>query len=256
MLVKTTPSTPQPQPDCRPQEPCTPRPAFRFGTSRLRPSAFDLRPSASTRLHPPRAADGHRHHGHPGRHRPAHAPRASSPTPRWPPPGSCSMPWAAPASLPSASAPPSIWSSCPPTSGPTRPTHMPPGLAATRPMPRACSTSNSSAMPMSRLRSVGDQPGVHYPQLFVLVADFAAGRLYLLAEIHSLQSCQPGAGPEDRHQQRSRLPGFRLQLHHRVPFPSETTPPASAARPYIALPYIAFDGTGQLVPGTASWSYQ
>jgi hypothetical protein len=34
-----------------------------------------------------------------------------------------------------------------------------------------------------------------------------------------------------------------------VPFPSETTPSAGGARPYVSLPYIAFDGTGQLVSG-------
>jgi prepilin-type N-terminal cleavage/methylation domain-containing protein len=34
-----------------------------------------------------------------------------------------------------------------------------------------------------------------------------------------------------------------------VPFPSETTRPAPGARPYVALPYIAFDGMGQLVSG-------
>jgi hypothetical protein len=34
-----------------------------------------------------------------------------------------------------------------------------------------------------------------------------------------------------------------------VPFPAETNKPAAGARPYIALPYIAFDGMGQLVSG-------
>ena len=36
-----------------------------------------------------------------------------------------------------------------------------------------------------------------------------------------------------------------------MPFPSETTKPAAGAQPYIAMPYIEFDGTGQIVsPGS------
>ena len=34
-----------------------------------------------------------------------------------------------------------------------------------------------------------------------------------------------------------------------IPFPSENTPPASVAKPYVTLPYIAFNYMGQLVTG-------
>ena len=37
-----------------------------------------------------------------------------------------------------------------------------------------------------------------------------------------------------------------------VPYPTETTRPFSTARPYISLPYIAFDGSGQLVSGSGT----
>jgi hypothetical protein len=93
------------------------------------------------------------------------------------------------------------------------------------------------------LRSVGDQPGEHNPR-------YVAG---------SWKTLPKGAFiPPAKF-----WPGFTMTnttlgntlwiapfpATNNIPFPSETNRPASAVRPYIALSYIAFDDTGQLVSG-------
>jgi len=101
------------------------------------------------------------------------------------------------------------------------------------------------------LRSVGDQPAMHTarylspwralvqgayisPEKFTPAASLTApARLVLQILTNGVLAHQ--------------VYGFNYTTS--VPFPSETTKPASDARPYVALPYIAFDGMGQLVSG-------
>ena len=96
------------------------------------------------------------------------------------------------------------------------------------------------------LRSVGDQPGVHHPRYLSPWRTLPEGAYIPLAkftpasQVPVLQIVTNG------------IPAYRIlgfSYTTAVPFPSETTPPASTLRPYIALPYIAFDGMGQLVSG-------
>jgi hypothetical protein len=105
------------------------------------------------------------------------------------------------------------------------------------------------------LRSVGDQPGMHTPRYlsswktlpqgaFIPPAKFIAGPVPVLqiwtnrtpATLDCVLAYQ--------------VYGFNYTTS--LPFPSETTPPAPTGQPYIRLPYIAFDGMGQLVSGRSS----
>jgi len=110
------------------------------------------------------------------------------------------------------------------------------------------------------LRSVGDQPGVSYPRYLTPWRTLPPGA-YL-----SLEKFTPYTPPT--------LPPLVLQVYtntpppaltpvlaykvfafnwtNNIPFPSETTKRASGVRPYIALPYIAFNGMGQLVYGNGA----
>ena len=95
------------------------------------------------------------------------------------------------------------------------------------------------------LRSVGDQPGVHTPRYlsswktlpqgaYIPLWKFSQGRMLTNTTL------VPPPGNVI-------IPAFNMTTN--IPFPSETNLPFSLARPYVALPYIAFDGTGQLVSG-------
>lgn len=102
------------------------------------------------------------------------------------------------------------------------------------------------------LRSVGDQPGVNYPRYlsdrwrtlpqgsyispkkFVSAATVPVLRIYT----NNALACQV----------------YSFNFTNNIPFPLETTgrdrnPPSSS---YIWLPYIAFDGMGQLVSGSGA----
>jgi len=93
------------------------------------------------------------------------------------------------------------------------------------------------------LRSMGDQPGVHHPRYLSSWRTLPQGA-YIPLEKFAPASSVPALRVVDAG--RTNLV-FGFNYTTNVPFPSETTPLASVARPYIALPYIAFDGTGQLV---------
>ena len=94
------------------------------------------------------------------------------------------------------------------------------------------------------LRSVGDQPGVRHPRYLSSWRTLASGA-YIPLEKFTPATSVPALQILINGVIAYRVFGFNYTTN--VPFPSETTPPASAARPYIALPYIAFDGMGQLV---------
>ncbi|HOX56002.1 MAG TPA: prepilin-type N-terminal cleavage/methylation domain-containing protein [Candidatus Paceibacterota bacterium] len=93
------------------------------------------------------------------------------------------------------------------------------------------------------LRSVGDQPGVSTPRYlsswkslpagaYIPVEKFLVGGLYL-----SNATMTPPAGPPVY------IPPFPVT--NNIPFPSEDNPVTVP----VALPYIAFDGMGQLISG-------
>ena len=96
------------------------------------------------------------------------------------------------------------------------------------------------------LRSVGDQPGMHTPR-YLSLANVAARLLHLPSQKFwpGLTLTNTTLGPHDLPTDR------RLPVHgsttNNIPFPLETTLPASG--PFVTLPYIAFDGTGQLISG-------
>jgi prepilin-type N-terminal cleavage/methylation domain-containing protein len=98
------------------------------------------------------------------------------------------------------------------------------------------------------LRSVGDQPGAHYPRYLSSWKTLPQGA-YIPPE-----KFWPNTGLT--------IPGTDLgtlsippfSTTNNIPFPLETTLPFSpppALPQYVTLPYIAFDGMGQLVSGLA-----
>ena len=97
------------------------------------------------------------------------------------------------------------------------------------------------------LRSVGDQPGVHAPHYLSPWRTLHDGAYISPAKfIPTSQSALPVMSVTDGTAV-YRIYGFNYTTS--VPFPAETNRPAAGSRPYVALPYIEFDGTGQLVSG-------
>ena len=98
------------------------------------------------------------------------------------------------------------------------------------------------------LRSVGDQPGAHIPRYLSSWKTLPQGAYISLEKF---APATPTSTPVLRIPPTG-VPAYQVYGFNyttSVPFPSETTPPVPGARHYIALPYIAFDGTGQLVSG-------
>jgi hypothetical protein len=99
------------------------------------------------------------------------------------------------------------------------------------------------------LRSVGDQPGMQYPHYlsswktlpqnaFIPLAKFTPPSVAGSNPVLKIYTNAPGNTPVLAYQ----IYGFSYTTS--LPFPSETNQP-----PCVNLPYIAFDGTGQLVSG-------
>jgi hypothetical protein len=104
------------------------------------------------------------------------------------------------------------------------------------------------------LRSVGDQPGVSYPRYLTPWRTLPAGAYFAPAKF------------TPQGQVRSQVPVLRVYTNtasftpvlaytvyafnvtNNIPFPSETTKKAAAGT-WVTLPYIAFNGMGQLVYG-------
>jgi prepilin-type N-terminal cleavage/methylation domain-containing protein len=91
------------------------------------------------------------------------------------------------------------------------------------------------------LRSVGDQPGMHTPRYLSSWKRLPQGAFIPQGKFG------PGLTIPNTTLGTLSIPAFKTA--NNIPFPSETTPPVAGARPYIAQPYIAFNGTGQLVSG-------
>lgn len=107
------------------------------------------------------------------------------------------------------------------------------------------------------LRSVGDQPGLSYPRYlspwrtlpqgaYIAPEKFTGyNTLYPPPLVLQIFTNKPIALP-------AAYQVFAFNLTNGIPFPSETTPKYSPARPYVTLAYIAFDSTGQLVSGSGA----
>jgi prepilin-type N-terminal cleavage/methylation domain-containing protein len=96
------------------------------------------------------------------------------------------------------------------------------------------------------LRSIGDQPGLHTPHYLsswriLPQGAYIAQEKFAVATGNSL----PVLTIITNNVLAYKVYGFNYT--NNIPFPSETTLPASPAQPYVSLPYIAFDGMGQLV---------
>jgi prepilin-type N-terminal cleavage/methylation domain-containing protein len=104
------------------------------------------------------------------------------------------------------------------------------------------------------LRSVGDQPGVHTPRYLSSWRSLVPGA-YISPEKFIPPASLATAPPlvltiKTNGAVAYRVYGFNYT--NTIPFPSETTRPAPGARPYVALPYIAFDSMGQLISGPSA----
>jgi prepilin-type N-terminal cleavage/methylation domain-containing protein len=89
------------------------------------------------------------------------------------------------------------------------------------------------------LRSVGDQPGAHTPSYLTSWRTLPQGAFIPLGKFWpglTLTNTTLASG-------NLFIPPFAIT--NNIPFPTETNRPG----PYAPLPYIAFDGTGQLVSG-------
>ena len=87
------------------------------------------------------------------------------------------------------------------------------------------------------LRSVGDQPGAHNPRYLSPWRTLPQGAFIAPAKF--------GSGMIISNTPQGNLTVWPFAITNNIPFPSET----NRAAAYVPLPYIAFDGTGQLVSG-------
>ncbi len=101
------------------------------------------------------------------------------------------------------------------------------------------------------LRSVGDQPAVHTPRYLSSWRTFPQGAYISLQKFTPFNPANPTPVLNIYTNGVLAYQVFGFNYTTNVPFPSETTLPASPTRPYVALPYIAFDGMGSLVSGVS-----
>ena len=98
------------------------------------------------------------------------------------------------------------------------------------------------------LRSIGDQPGLHTPRYLSSWQTLPQGAYVAQEKFAAATGNSPPVLTIITNGNIAyRVYGFNYT--NNIPFPSETTLPASQAQPYVSLPYIAFDGMGQLVSG-------
>ncbi len=97
------------------------------------------------------------------------------------------------------------------------------------------------------LRSIGDQPGRPVPRYLSSWKTLPDGVFIALQKFGPTNPPPTQTLYISNHVTRV---GFRIvgfNLANNIPFPLETTRPAGVKQPYITVPYIAFDYTGQLV---------
>ncbi len=101
------------------------------------------------------------------------------------------------------------------------------------------------------LRSVGDQPGVRHARYLSSWRTLPQGSYISLDKFFPFNPANPVPVLKILTNGITAYQVFGFNYTNVVPFPSENTLPASTAHPYVALPYIAFDGMGQLVSGAS-----
>jgi len=99
------------------------------------------------------------------------------------------------------------------------------------------------------LRSVGDQPGMHFPRYLSSWQTLPQGAYIPLEKFTPYNPANPVPVLKIVTNGVLAYSIFGFNYTNVVPFPSENTPPVPGSRPYVTLPYIAFDGMGQLVSG-------
>ena len=103
------------------------------------------------------------------------------------------------------------------------------------------------------LRSVGDQPGASYPRYLSPWRTLTPGAYIPMEKFPGFNPLTPP--PVVFRIMTNGISAYTVYAFNTttsVPFPTETTPKLSTARPYVTLPYIAFDGMGQLVSGSGT----
>ena len=111
------------------------------------------------------------------------------------------------------------------------------------------------------LRSLGDQPGVSYPRYLTPWRTLPQGAYISLEKFTSYNLATPPPLVLQLYTNTATLTPvlaykvFAFNWTNNIPFPSETTKKPAAGR-YVTLPYIAFDGMGQLVNGNGTLETQ
>jgi prepilin-type N-terminal cleavage/methylation domain-containing protein len=102
------------------------------------------------------------------------------------------------------------------------------------------------------LRSVGDQPGGHTPHYLSSWRTLPQGAYISLEKFTPAIPSSPPVLTITTNGGMIAYQVYGFNYTNNIPFPSETTLSASPTRAlYVSLPYIAFDGMGQLVSGVS-----
>lgn len=103
------------------------------------------------------------------------------------------------------------------------------------------------------LRSVGDQPGVSYPRYLSKWHTLPAGAFVAAEKFNYNNPNNPAPILKIYTNNQLAYQVYGFNTNNIFPFPTEQTPPANQnPNQWIYLPYIAFDGMGQVVSGSSS----
>jgi hypothetical protein len=98
---------------------------------------------------------------------------------------------------------------------------------------------------------VGDQPGGHTPHYLSSWRTLPQGAYISLEKFTPAIPSSPPVLTITTNGGMIAYQVYGFNYTNNIPFPSQTTPPALKTQPYVSLPYIAFDGMGQLVSGVS-----
>jgi hypothetical protein len=102
------------------------------------------------------------------------------------------------------------------------------------------------------LRGVGDQPGGHTPRYLSSWRTLPQGAYISVEKFTPAIPSSPPVLTITTNGGMIAYQVYGFNYTNNIPFPSQTTPSASPTGPlYVSLPYIAFDGMGQLVSGVS-----
>jgi hypothetical protein len=98
------------------------------------------------------------------------------------------------------------------------------------------------------LRNIGDQPGKPTPHYWSSWKTLPQGA-YIALEKFAPRTALPNLNIYTNGNVNPAFPVYAFNTTTNIPFPSEVSPPTPGSRPYVALPYIAFNYLGQLTSG-------